>query len=330
MKTELIKYIVVLSLLCPLIMRVATAQDLMAGEITTRFDSGYTYTATVTIYALDTTINRDTIIIAWGDASIDTLLKASENITNDLRVLTYQGSHVYPGDGVYNITYSGNYRIPEIMNFLSSPSGTEPLQLDHTLLISSILNSNSAVKFLSPAYDIGASGEVYSHWPGAYEPDGDSLSYGIDVPSGNGAVIPTGMSINTISGDLMWDSPMQEGYHAIRIVVFEHRSSLIISTTKREMLIKIESLTSNTLIHSTTDRDITIYPNPTFGPITLTGLRKGSTTIAVYNVLGELVHEQELNGADDTSVDLSTFPSGLYLVHLQQGQNTFRKKVIKQ
>ena len=80
----------------------------------------------------------------------------------------------------------------------------------------------------------------------------------------------------------------------------------------------------------TDDTGLNIYPNPTTGLITVTGLSQKPARITVYNVLGELVHDMEMNEPNDQSVDLATFPSGLYLVHLQQGQNTFRKKVIKQ
>jgi len=73
-----------------------------------------------------------------------------------------------------------------------------------------------------------------------------------------------------------------------------------------------------------------VYPNPTSGLITVTGLPVEPVRITVYNVLGELVYGQELNGSNALLVDLSDLPGGIYLIQLQYEQMTFRKKVIKQ
>ncbi len=78
------------------------------------------------------------------------------------------------------------------------------------------------------------------------------------------------------------------------------------------------------------EQHITIYPNPTTGLITITNLPKETIRITVYNILGELVHNQELNDSNKPSVDLSALPDGLYFIQLEHGQMTFRKKVIKQ
>ena len=76
--------------------------------------------------------------------------------------------------------------------------------------------------------------------------------------------------------------------------------------------------------------NVTIYPNPATGLIIITGLPKETTRIMVYNILGELVHRQELNGSNDPLIDLSALPDGLYVIQLQNRQMTLRKKIIKQ
>ena len=73
-----------------------------------------------------------------------------------------------------------------------------------------------------------------------------------------------------------------------------------------------------------------IYPNPTTGQITLTNLPQETTRITIYNVLGELLYEVELNGSGEPTIDLSKFPDGLFLVQLQPGHTLLQKKVIKQ
>jgi len=75
--------------------------------------------------------------------------------------------------------------------------------------------------------------------------------------------------------------------------------------------------------------NVAIHPNPTTGLITVTGLPKETTRITVYNVMGELVYDQELTGSNEPSVDLSVLPGGLYMIQLQNRQMAIRKKIIK-
>ncbi|PCH66640.1 MAG: hypothetical protein COC01_07545 [Bacteroidetes bacterium] len=83
-------------------------------------------------------------------------------------------------------------------------------------------------------------------------------------------------------------------------------------------------------VNSKKENEVKIYPNPTTWLITVTGLPKETTRTMVYNILGELVHRQELNGSNDPLIDLSALPGGLYVIQLQNRQMTLRKKIIKQ
>ncbi len=56
---------------------------------------------------------------------------------------------------------------------------------------------------------------------------------------------------------------------------------------------------------------IGLFPNPTTGLITITGLSQERIRIMIYTVMGELVHVMEINQSNDPSVDLFTFPRGL-------------------
>jgi len=73
-----------------------------------------------------------------------------------------------------------------------------------------------------------------------------------------------------------------------------------------------------------------IYPNPTTGLITITGLLQEATRITVYNVLGELVYDQLMTDPDNALIDLSNLPDGVYLLQLQYGREIMRGKIIKQ
>jgi len=74
-----------------------------------------------------------------------------------------------------------------------------------------------------------------------------------------------------------------------------------------------------------------MYPNPASDQVTIqTNLPQGDARITIYNILGKPVHNEVLNELNNLSVDLSTLSGGIYLLQLEYGQTTFRKKLIKQ
>lgn len=69
--------------------------------------------------------------------------------------------------------------------------------------------------------------------------------------------------------------------------------------------------------------DLLIYPNPTSGIVTLSGVEG---KVEVYNVLGELVLSPLEGGQGDVNLDLSQQPSGIYFIKF----GTITKKIIKE
>ena len=80
----------------------------------------------------------------------------------------------------------------------------------------------------------------------------------------------------------------------------------------------------------TGENTFTVYPNPSTGLITLRDLPEEPERITIYNVLGAIVYDQWPNVSGEPEIDLSAFPDGLYLIELESGQMTLRRKVIKQ
>jgi len=66
---------------------------------------------------------------------------------------------------------------------------------------------------------------------------------------------------------------------------------------------------------------VSIYPNPTTGILYIIGKEGFPLPLKVYNSSGQLVKE-EIQQEGKTSLDLTTFPSGMYIVHLQVGEKT--------
>ncbi|MGB1218007.1 MAG: T9SS type A sorting domain-containing protein, partial [Saprospiraceae bacterium] len=78
---------------------------------------------------------------------------------------------------------------------------------------------------------------------------------------------------------------------------------------------------------------IKLYPNPTQSFFTLEhGDLEDDITIQIFNNKGKLFYENIINTSDlkTTNLDCSSFPTGLYLIHLvNKGKSTARKLIIK-
>lgn len=81
--------------------------------------------------------------------------------------------------------------------------------------------------------------------------------------------------------------------------------------------------------------DYEFYPNPTNGNLTFTlNLDKSQkASYQVYNSVGQLVVNQDLGlrqGQQKTSIDLSSYPTGLYFVTANIGGEGIREKIVLQ
>jgi len=81
----------------------------------------------------------------------------------------------------------------------------------------------------------------------------------------------------------------------------------------------------------TTNNPSIIYPNPTKGlvNIQLTDVENNSN-IQVFNSLGQMILQKDVQGQITTEVDLSKYNSGLYIIQITTGEEQRIEKVIKQ
>ncbi len=76
---------------------------------------------------------------------------------------------------------------------------------------------------------------------------------------------------------------------------------------------------------------LSIYPNPSNGKITLRyELCKVKGSVEVFNLVGDKVYSQEDLPANQTTLDLSSQPSGIYFLHLKTVANTTIRKIVVQ
>jgi hypothetical protein len=73
-----------------------------------------------------------------------------------------------------------------------------------------------------------------------------------------------------------------------------------------------------------------ISPNPGNGQFTITLSNEEQAAIWIYNAMGSLVMQKQLNGTNRASIDISAFGKGIYTMHLRTPSgNRFSKVIIE-
>ncbi|HNY62599.1 MAG TPA: gliding motility-associated C-terminal domain-containing protein [Bacteroidales bacterium] len=219
-----------------------------AGEISYRHLYGLTYEFTIITYTYTPSpADRPQIEILWGDGSSSIVNRTSkENLGNDISRNTYIINHTYSSMGNYRITFEDPNRNAGVINIPNSVY--VPFFVDTWLVINPFLGSNNSPVLLNPPIDNGCIHVPFYHNPGAYDVDGDSLSYKIVACRGfHGQVIPgytvpaasNYFSIDSITGELTWDSPILVGEYNIAIQIDEYRNGTWIGSMVRDMQVTI-------------------------------------------------------------------------------------------
>lgn len=217
-------------LLCSL---AAWATHNRAGEITYEHLGGLTFRATITTYSVpDSPADRPWLELNWGDGTIDTVYRSNgggdgEIIAQGVKKNIYIGEHTYPSASTYVLSMEDPNRNAGILNIPNSVNVV--FYIETTLTISPFFGANSTPTLLNPPIDDACVNRRYEHNPGAFDVDGDSLSYelvackgmdGEDIP---GYIFPPGISINAVTGDLVWEFPTQQGEYNFAIRIYEWR-----------------------------------------------------------------------------------------------------------
>lgn len=237
----------------------ARATHLRAGEIVaTRVDcSALTFIITVTVYTntQDTNVlfGGDTEFLYFGDGLPPVAVPETPNtIRYDLNPdgsvasASFTVQHTFPGVGRYIISYREPNRNEGVLNMDASVNTM--FYLETELSVDPFLGCNNTPALLIAPIDQACTGVAFTHNPGAYDPDGDSLSYEMVIPfsdrntqvinyknpndpkfytnfnTGNETASgPPRFEIDPISGTITWDAPGAIGEYNIAFHVIEWR-----------------------------------------------------------------------------------------------------------
>lgn len=240
----------------------ANATHLRAGEITAKRISNTTLTYRVTLTTYTDELagkpandGQENVNFYFGLSStqVETARvsrKSRTQISASTVVNVYDTVYTYPAPGSYTISCGITNRNGGTLNF-SGATDQISFFVQTRIFVNAAIGLNSTPVLLNIPVDSAAAGSRYIHNPGAFDVDGDSLSYKLTVPRRDkgdatgfgefiaGYVSPatigtapiqneakTGaatFTINERTGDLIWDAPQKVGQYNVAFIIEEWR-----------------------------------------------------------------------------------------------------------
>ncbi|MBQ5688643.1 MAG: T9SS type A sorting domain-containing protein, partial [Bacteroidales bacterium] len=87
-------------------------------------------------------------------------------------------------------------------------------------------------------------------------------------------------------------------------------------------------VTEDTNVSEMTENNISVYPNPAKDFVKLSAVSGQLSAIKIYNCLGMLVEEIEVN-ANEVEINISEYNTGIYFINIQTENGNIVKKVVK-
>lgn len=228
----------------------AWATHIRAGEIIAERVSVQALTYQITVVGYTDT--RSSVIFGPGRINFGDGREEQLNTQSDFSVVRDLGNqieqnifvirHTFQGPGKYKIRFIEFNRNDLTLNMDNSVD--TPFYVETEINIDPFFGVNNSPVLTIPPVDNGAVNVRYIHNPGAYDPDGDSLSYALDIPKQaferpvnnyrspaspefsqrqeNGAT-PAFLRIDPVFGDLIWDAPGTAGQFNVAFRIIEWR-----------------------------------------------------------------------------------------------------------
>lgn len=221
-----------------------------AGEITYKQIADLKFEVTIITYTATGpgwTADRPELEIIWGDNTTSILPRVEEiSLPSFYKRNKYVGIHTYPGPGVYVIVVEDPNRNLGVSNIPNSVNTM--FSISTTMMINPTIGVNNTPVLTQPPIDKAAIGQIFVHNPGAYDPDGDSLSYKLTTcRAENGEPIAgysfpqasNSLTVNARTGDLIWNTPVVPGVYNIAMLIEEWRQGVKIGSIIRDMQIEV-------------------------------------------------------------------------------------------
>ncbi len=221
--------------------------------------SSLTVRATIVTYTeAASDADRDTLTICWDDGTCERVLRTSELFLEDgIKRNFYVAEHTYNGFGTYFISMTDPNRVANILNVNFPNSVNIPFSIFtiFTLANPTIGGCNASPRLETPPLDDACVGEIWTHNPGAFDPDGDSLVFEFTVPLEDVRTpVPNyrfpdqispgpsnNLTIDRNTGQITWQTPIQAGAYNLAFLVISYRNGFPIDTMIRDMQIFVNN-----------------------------------------------------------------------------------------
>lgn len=296
----------------------AFSSHIRGGEIILRQIQCSDYEITLFVYTnLKTEIRVGDGTLSFGDGTSVTLPSLNNEVI-DVKLAVgravFKIIHRY-ADGIYAISYSEPSRNAGILNIPNS--GMVNFFVETSLVVSAKAKCNNPITFAVMPIDRACKGMTFFHNPGARDIDGDSISFELVMPRKASALPvdgyilsndskyyssqdyqksneakdgPPTFGMNSITGDLTWNSPGAPGEYVIAIKVTEWRKIddvwMILGYVNRDMQVVVEDC-NNTRPFLAIPPDLCVSPGTKISEL-IRGSDNESDPVKIEVFLGDI------------------------------------------
>ncbi len=181
-----------------------------------------------------------------------------------------------PAQGCFEIRYADFARVNGVVNI--SGSGSVAWYASTTIcnITGGVAGGpNSSPVLLNDPVDIACVNKVWSHNPGGFDPDGDSIAFRLecsrdwqppDVPAPvcapgyrfpnevGGTPATNQFTVNPLTGVVTWNTPKVPGIYNFALATDEYRGGVLIGTVVRDIAIQVENCTNDPPIIAALDQ----------------------------------------------------------------------------
>lgn len=166
----------------------------------------------------------------------------------------YRATFRFNGPGVFELRYRDVARINNVINIANS--GNTAFYVATTLNNNPFIGDNNSPLLLNDPLDDACTNKLWTHNPGGYDPDGDSLVYSLincqqyDPPNLNTPISVANyqfpgsfggaFTIDRQTGLVTWNTPQTVGIYNISILIEEYRDGRKIGYVIRDMAIFVK------------------------------------------------------------------------------------------
>ncbi|MGB3801908.1 MAG: gliding motility-associated C-terminal domain-containing protein [Lewinella sp.] len=203
-----------------------------------------------------TEVDRDSLELIWGDGTIEMISRTRiiSNVAPGIQRNEYRMCHRYPGFGRYVLSFQDVNRVAAVRN-IGSRSVNIPFSVFTSYsLVNPILNGcNTSPQLSQEPIDNACIGSVWTHNPGAFDVDGDSLAFEFTTPTfAPRAEIPSyrlpneidgatgSLEIDPRTGQITWDAPGIPGEYNLAFMVKSFRNGIPLDTLVRDMQVFVD------------------------------------------------------------------------------------------